>query len=290
MQARHSRQRAFRFGLAIRIIHPLPTSVNAVASGGLALLARQGRLNTWSLVHLILAMLAIQAAIGIVNDLRDFELDALTKPAKPLIQGVIGVRTAQLAAAVSIALSVLLATGFGLAAWTLAMGGLASGLVYDLWLKRTIASALPYLIGLPLLPLWVWTAVGRFQPALLALIPFGVMIGLALHLANSLPDFEDDGRAGARGLVHRLGKRRAIQVCWATYGLTLAFVALSRTAVSYRGYLLLPGMTIASLALVVSIAAYQVNPSRASLQVGWTLLLLGSAILAVGWLGSLPPA
>jgi len=43
------------------------------------------------------------------------------------------------------------------------MAGMACGLAYDLGLKRTRFSVVPYLIALPLLPLWVWTALGRFH-------------------------------------------------------------------------------------------------------------------------------
>jgi len=74
----------------------------------------------------------------------------------------------------------LLAAGFGRVAWLLAMGGLTCGLLYDLWLKRTPASALPYVVGLPLLPLWVWVATSRFCSAFYAVIPLGLLLGLAL--------------------------------------------------------------------------------------------------------------
>ncbi|MER3421242.1 MAG: ubiquinone biosynthesis protein UbiA, partial [Chloroflexota bacterium] len=77
--------------------------------------------------------------------------------------------------------------------------GLGAGLAYDLWLKRTPYSALAYAVALPLVPLWVWTALERFTPALLWAWPVGALLGGALHLANAVPDLEADATAGVHG-------------------------------------------------------------------------------------------
>ena len=72
----------------------------------------------------------------------------------------------------------------------------ASAVAYDLWLSRTAASFVPYLVSFGLLPLWIAAGVGvpleRVALAPLIVGPFAV----AAHLANTLRDF--DGDAGDR--------------------------------------------------------------------------------------------
>lgn len=279
---------AFRRLPALRIVHPFPTLVNAATVAGLGLIATRGAPPGFAIARLTLAMFAIQACIGSVNDLVDRGLDARSKPGKPLVSGAISVRAARAVALVSFAAAALLSAGFGLAAWLLAMAGLACGLTYDLWLKRTPASGLPFLVALPLLPLWVWTALGRFQPELLLLVPLGCLLGLALHLANSLTDFEADERDGAHGLVHLLGKRRSLALCWGSFALVLILVGTSTATFQYRIAILVPGLTAGGLCLAVAGLLYGRRPSRASLQTGWGLLAVGSAALALSWLAALP--
>ncbi|HVA19926.1 MAG TPA: UbiA family prenyltransferase [Solirubrobacteraceae bacterium] len=274
---------------ALRLIHPFPTLMNALATGGLAELATRGRASVWTVAWLMLTMLAIQSTIGIVNDLRDRTLDVRSKPAKPLVRGTVSVHTARFAAVVTLLAAILLATRFGLISWLLAVGGLACGLLYDLWLKRTVASGLPYAVGLPLLPLWVWTATGRFCSELYAVIPLGLLLGLALHLANSLPDFDEDALAGVEGLVHRLGSEPAVALCWGSYALALICAVVSTAWVRYTPVILIPGVALAAAALLGAAALYRLLPRPASLQTGWTLLVVGTAALTLGWLGALLP-
>jgi len=277
-----------RWGQAVRIIHPFPTLMNVVATGGLAVIATRGGASVASVVHLMLAMLAIQACIGTVNDLTDRELDAASKPSKPLVQGALSVKAARLASAATFAMALILSAGFGMGAWLLAMTGLGCGLVYDLRLKRTIASGAPFIVGLPLLPIWVWVSLGRFQPRLLALIPLGALIGLALHLANSVIDLDADERAGVRGLASLLGRDGALATCWASFALALIAIGVSAAVVPYRRGFLLPGLAAATFCFSGAVLACLLLPLPTSLRAGWSLLAVGSAALALGWLGALP--
>ena len=81
--------------------------------------------------------------------------------------------------------------------------GVAAGLAYDLRLKATLASPLPYLVFFGLLPLVAVTAAGA--PISLVLCAVGALTGLAAHLANTVPDAAEDAAAGVRGLPQRLG-------------------------------------------------------------------------------------
>ncbi|HTE83300.1 MAG TPA: ubiquinone biosynthesis protein UbiA, partial [Dehalococcoidia bacterium] len=160
--------------------------------------------------------------------------------------------------------------------------------VYDFWLKRTPASGLPYAVALPLLPIWVWVALGQFQPVLLALVPLAGCIGLALHLANGLTDFDSDVLVGSGGLVQRLGKRSALFLCWGSFGLALVLVVASAMAIPYQESLLAAGLCAATLALASAIVLYLCRPVQRSLQIGWAILVSATAILALTWIASLP--
>ncbi len=190
-------------------------------------------------------------------------------------------------ALVLLAATAILSAGFGLAAWLLALAALSCGLVYDLKLSRTPWSVLPYLIALPLVPIWIWVALGRFRPLLLAALPLGALLGLSLHLANGLTYFESDARTGSGGLVQRLGFHRARGLCWGAFGLVWLLLAASLPLVPYRPAPLLIGLILA-MALLIAAVAMTLLHVRAAAQAGWGLLLAGSAALALGWLAALP--
>jgi 4-hydroxybenzoate polyprenyltransferase len=65
----------------LRLVHPFPSALNAILVLGIAVLAG-GELPV--AFQLALAMLGIQFCIGAVNDLYDEELDAKSKPFKPI--------------------------------------------------------------------------------------------------------------------------------------------------------------------------------------------------------------
>jgi 4-hydroxybenzoate polyprenyltransferase len=269
---------------ALRIVHPFPTLMNVAATGLLAWLASP-QFETFTVLRLMSTMLFIQCCIGIVNDLADLELDRIDRPDKPLVAGSIKPVAARTAALVCAAIGALISATLGLAAFILAMAGLGCGLVYDLRLKRTPLSAIPYIVALPLLPLWVWVALGRFRPALLEIVPLGMLLGLALHLANALPDYENDEREGVKALAQRLGKSRSIALCWSAYALTI-LLALGSGLLEIRSPVpLLTGCGVAAIALVTAAAGFIWRPSTAALRLGWAALVFGAVALAAGWLG-----
>jgi 4-hydroxybenzoate polyprenyltransferase len=161
----------------------------------------------------------------------------------------------------------------------------AAGLVYDLWLKRTVASFLPYIFGLPILPIWAWICV-RDAPARLWLTyPLGVLVGFGLHLANALPDAERDRSGGVQGIVQVVGTRAALILCLGSFALTLCLVtaltAMRRDAVVF---VLLGG---AAVLLIGAAIAAALRPTTGTWQRNWGLLI-GCAIgIAAAWLRAL---
>lgn len=272
----------------LRLLHPFPSLLNAIVVAVFACVAVRGWPGAGRLLWLTLTMLCIQFSIGALNDWTDRRLDARTKPAKPIVAGLISPPAALAAAAGFAVAAAVLASNGGPAAWLLAMCGLGVGVAYDLGLKRTPFSALTYAVALPLIPIWVWSALGRSSPALYAVLPVGILLGVSLQLANALPDAEGDAAEGVRGTLQVLGPRRGRLLAWLAFALALLLSAVLAPFVALRTMPFLLCWLVAALLLSTAIIAYARRPSRRSLQWGWTLLAPGAGVLSVGWLVSLP--
>ena len=83
------------------------------------------------------------------------------------------------------------------------------GLAYNLGLKSTRWSWLPYAVAFASLPAVVTLAAE--PPALppWPVVVAGGLLGVGAHFVNVLPDLDDDAATGVRGLPHRLGARRS---------------------------------------------------------------------------------
>jgi 4-hydroxybenzoate polyprenyltransferase len=267
-----------------RLLHPFPSMLVTLASALFAELATGGHAPADRLVRLVLSVACSQGAIGSANDVIDRQLDAATKPWKPLARGAMQPRAAtRLAVALSLA-CLALSASLGVAALLAACVGLGCGIAYDLRLKRTGWSWLPYGLAIPTLPLWSWTAMERFTGRLLLVYPLGLLLGLALHLANTLPDLEGDRAFGVRGFSHALGLRRSLYLCWGTMLLTQVLTLALAPLLRYRGWAYPAGLLI-SLALTVTAAGlYRLRPTARTLQINFGVLALAALSLALGWL------
>jgi 4-hydroxybenzoate polyprenyltransferase len=271
---------------AARIVHPFPTLLNVAATAGLAVVASGGNPGGGVLARMSLAMLCAQCAIGVTNDLYDRELDAATKPWKPLVTGSVSMRAAVALALVFAVSAAILAATLGAASFALALLGMACGLAYDARLKRTVLSALPYMIAIPTLPLWVWATLGAWENVLWWLAPLGALIGLSLHLANTLPDIEADQSRGVRGLAHRLGAERSRTAAWESFAAALALAAVIAPLVDGEARVLAPALAFAAACLAASIGVWSARRDGVALQFGFGALGIGSAVAAVGWLAA----
>ena len=279
--------RIARVTRALRIVHPFPTLLNVAATAALATVAWRGAPPVGLLLRMLLVMLLAQCAIGVTNDYCDRSLDAATKPWKPIVAGVVRPQTAVLTALLLGTAACAIAATLGAVGFGLAILGLGCGLAYDVGLKRTALSAVTYMIAIPTLPAWVWTGAGAWHAALWWLLPLGALVGLALHLANTLPDIDADATYGVRGLAHRLGARRSMTVGWASFGSALALTGAIAPLVDYDLAWYLPAASIGVLCLVASVGAYAARRDATALQFGFGLLGVGSAIVSVGWLAAL---
>jgi len=272
---------------ALRIIHPFPTLLNVAATAGLAFVAASGSPDVSTLLRMMLVMFCAQSAIGVTNDLFDHDLDARAKPWKPLVAGVVSMQAATFLALGLIAVTAIVAATLGVAGFALAMLGMACGLAYDAWFKRSMFSAVPFMIAIPTLPLWVWATLGQWQDALWWVIPLGALVGLSLHLANTLPDIDDDAAYGVRGLAHRLGAHGSATIGWSSFAAALLLSLALAAVLDYDLRVYAPAAIAGAALLFGSIALYAVRRDAFALQTGFGAIGIASAIVAVGWLGAI---
>jgi 4-hydroxybenzoate polyprenyltransferase len=152
------------------------------------------------------AVAAGQASIGWSNDWIDADRDrAVGRADKPVVQGVLTPGRLRTAALGSLLLSVVLSLLLGVVPGLLLLALVASGWAYNVGLKRTAASVLPYLTGFGALPAGVVTAAPGTPAPPWWLVAAGAALGGAAHVANVAPDVADDLATGVRGLPHRMG-------------------------------------------------------------------------------------
>jgi 4-hydroxybenzoate polyprenyltransferase len=179
--------------------HPEPVVAVTASSALLAAAApRGGRRRTLTAAA---AVLAGQLFTGWTNDLLDRELDRKARRRdKPLATGELDPRTAMRAMTAALPAALLLSARLGkreLAAHSI---GLAAAAAYNLGLRATWLSWLPYAIAFPFVPVF---AAGEWpRPWVLVTAS---QLGIAAHLAQVLPDIEQDRRQHVLGLPQRLG-------------------------------------------------------------------------------------
>jgi 4-hydroxybenzoate polyprenyltransferase len=239
-------------------------------------------------LRLGLAMVALQAAIGTINDLVDVPRDAGRKPGKPIPAGLVAPTGATLLALVAAGAGLVLSLASGLATGVLAVAILGVGLLYDLWLRGTAWSWLPFALGVPLLPVYAWMgATGGVPQLFLVLVPAAFISGAGLSIANTLADVERDEDAGAGSVTRRLGPATA----WLTHAMlqgTVVAVALASLLGVGAGVPILLGAAGATAVLFAGVTLTR-SVSDAARERGWELEAVGTALLAAVWIAAVAP-
>lgn len=190
----------------LRACHPEPSVAVTLMIGALAVASGRGPLGCLLVAS---AVLTGHLSVGWCNDRVDLGRDtAGSRHDKPLVAGVIAPRTVSVAAGCALGLCVPLSLASGLAAGAAHLTGVAAAWAYDLGVKRTAASWLPYALGFGLLPAFVTLGLpGHPWPPVWA-VAAAALLGVGAHFTNVLPDIDADLAAGVRGLPQRLGRRR----------------------------------------------------------------------------------
>ncbi|SDG54788.1 UbiA family prenyltransferase [Microbacterium pygmaeum] len=236
-----------------RASHPGPSVVVTLVALTLGIAMA---LEPWRIAVLAAAILLGQLSVGLSNDAIDARRDrSVGRTDKPLARGDVSARAAWVAASVTLVLG--LALSFALS-WQMALAhaiALASAWSYNLGLKSTPVSVVPFVVSFGLLPSlvtlsaadprvaagWAWTA--------------GASLGVAIHLTNVLPDLEEDARTGVRGLPHRLGRRAsAVIAALALVGGAVAVLIGSDAATGIFSFVMFAGVVAIALAgLILSL-------------------------------------
>ena len=196
------------------------------------------------------AFLLGQLSVGLSNDWIDAERDrAVGRTDKPVAAGRVSTGTVRAASFVTAVAAILLTLPLGWLATLAHTLFIVSAWTYNLGLKNTPVSVLPYIVSFGLLPLIATLA--RPVPAAAAAwaLVLGALLGIAAHFANVLPDLDDDARTGIAGLPHRLGRAASGVVIWASLAaggvVALLGPAGEKTALQWIG---------AALTLVLAVA------------------------------------
>ena len=258
----------------VRLVHPAPAlAVVSLSAALAAILSVEAGASpfTGRVLLVTLSVLGSQIVTGATNDWADRERDAIAQPSKPIPAGEVAPSTALGVAGVGLLLQVGASLPLGTPAFLLGLVAVASAIAYDLWLSRTPASFVPYLVSFAALPLWIATGVGvpleRVAPAAAMVGPFAV----AAHLANTLKDFDGDAAVRSRNLAQRLGRTRASALALAL-GLGVGIAAGIGLGVS--GRLGLPSLLLGAVGLLAVVqgigSAHRLWAGMLVAAVSWT--------------------
>ena len=240
----------------------------------------------WTLILFLLAgQAAMQLSIGILNDYCDRHLDMLGRKNKPIVLGLIRPHEALLAGLLMIAIMFVILLPLNLFALLAAIGYLALGQIYNLGLKSTPLSGFLFALAMPLLPLYAFAGIGHIPSMVIWFLPIGALLGVALNLANSLPDIEEDAAGNAHTLAVTLGAKGSFLAC----PLLIALAALLIGAltilqlVPVQLWLMLPILVFSALGLVIMLIFFGPQKPRWTRKVYFYLAALLSILLAGGW-------
>jgi 4-hydroxybenzoate polyprenyltransferase len=273
-------------GTHLALLHAAPAFTVIAVGLAFGLVATRGHPDPGRLALLAGLLATNQYSAGALNDAVDAAGDAAAGRGKPIQLGSISATTVRALAIVSGLASLAFGLSLSPATFALAVVGLACAWTYDLWLKGTSASVLPFAVALPVVPLFGYGAAGRFPAVLWWVWPVGFLGAVAVHLADALPDVESDRLLGARGLVPRLGVTRAAWLCAAAYAGALAVALGSGLSAGDPGPVLAGSGAAAVLGLSALLAG-RGGPERRRL--AYKLLLAGVVALAVGWAAGVRP-
>ncbi len=240
----------------------------------------------WTTILLLLAgQAAMQFSIGILNDYCDRHLDAAGGKNKPIVRGLVRPHEALLAGLFMIVVMLVILLRFNLLTWLAALGYLVLGQIYNLGLKSTPLSGILFALAMPLLPLYAFAGVGRIPSMVLWFIPIGALLGVALNLANALPDVEEDAASKANTLAVVLGVKGSFIACPLLIlpAAILIGVLTIFQFVPAQLWLMIPIFILTGLGLVTMPLFFGPEKPRQTRKVYFYLVALLCLVLAGGW-------
>jgi 4-hydroxybenzoate polyprenyltransferase len=265
--------------------HPFPILMVLSLTALVGIASARDDLDARRLGLVLTAMLLAQLAIGWTNDYVDREADARFQPSKPIPAGMVSVRWLVPAIVVATLLCFAVGAPLGPLPLLFLVLGTAAGLAYDIFLKDTRLSWLPYIVAFSVLPPFVWSGLDVFRSDFLWLYLIALPLPLAAHLANALPDIETDSGAGRRGIAVLLGRRNTLWLLAATMLAPIVLLVVPLVSVKYDVAVLSGTLAVYAVLLAGAALAYRRGNRRSDV---WGFRFIGAAavLFACGWLGA----
>ena len=189
--------------------HPLPTVAMTVAMTVAAALT--GR-STVECALVAATIVTGQLTVGWINDVVDRHRDArVGRQDKPVAMGWIDPGTVVFVTACVFLACIPLSVANGTVAGIAHLLAVISAWLYNFWFKRTVLSWLPYAVSFGLLPAFLsYGGLGgglHGSPPTLVMTALAGLLGVGIHVLNTLPDLVEDKENGIRHLPLRIALR-----------------------------------------------------------------------------------
>ncbi len=271
----------FRGVLAhVNLVHPIPIVFVLLATLALSFAIDSGA-SVATRVFLLLSMLGGQLAVGAANEIVDLDLDTAGGRSKPLVTGAVSLRSARVILIAGLVLMILASLPLGLNALLLCALGNGIGVAYSIWFKRTMFAWLPYALALPLLPIWIATALDASVDGMLLLFPIGLCAMVSVQIAQSLPDVEADRNAKIDSITTRLGEEWSLAACWAALLVSALLVGFGQEVTSIAGFL--PG--IVCFAIVGNAVMWILAPAT-GVSLAFPFTAISAILLGIAWIAN----
>ena len=210
----------------------------------------------------------------------------LSKPEKPIPRGLILPREALIAGLLMIVIMFVLLIPLPLLALVISVCYLALGQAYNLGLKSTPLSGIVFALAMPLIPLYAFAGVGHIPAIISWFVPAGFLLGIALNLANSLPDLEEDEAHGLKTLAVVFGVRRSFTVCQTLIVLCAVMIGMLTITgiVPANPWIITPMLMLTGLSVVGMMLYFGPKKALKTRKTYFYLVTLTCIILAGGWL------
>ncbi|WP_327250426.1 UbiA family prenyltransferase [Streptomyces sp. NBC_01244] len=254
----------------LKASHPVPAAAVTLLT---ALLAAAVGLGPVAGTTAVAAVAAGQLSIGWCNDRLDMRRDvAADRLDKPLATGEVRPGAVTAAACAALLACVPLSLACGARAGWVHIGCVAAAWSYNLWLKRTPASWLPYTVAFGLLPAVLTLTLPLTSPSAgwppMWLTAAAALLGTSAHFANALPDIDEDIAGGVLGLPQRLGRRVSVAMAAG-----LAFASCTVVTLGPPGPVPLAGRLLLGVTLALCLAALAAPPALARGRMPFLIIL-----------------
>jgi 4-hydroxybenzoate polyprenyltransferase len=255
-----------------RACHPEPTVAVTTITTAMAVAAGRG----WGSVWVAAAVLCGQLSVGWANDYLDRRLDlAAGRRDKPIAAGQVEADVVAHAAVVALVLAIVLSLVSGVLATAVHGFALLMAHLYNLALKYSPFSVVPYFCAFAMVPAFVSLGLRSPHLPLWWVMAGAGLLGAGAHFTQVLPDLAGDELTGVRGLPQRLGYAGSVIAATGLIAAGALVAGLGR-GLAFSGAAL-PALAVCmALVVLVAVAALLGRPTAAF---RLTILAAGAALM-----------